>query len=107
MAHALATDLGASDLNATTLADDALEAHALVLAAVALPVASWSEDLLAEETVLLRLEGAVVDCLRLLYFAMRPSTDVVGVCEADSELIEEIYVEHCDPFLVCFRTGDF
>ena len=52
VAHALTTNLGASYLNAATLADDALEAHALVLTAVALPVASRSEDLLAEQAVL-------------------------------------------------------
>ena len=52
VAHALATHLGASYLNAATLADDALEANPLVLTAVALPVASRSEDLLAEQAVL-------------------------------------------------------
>jgi hypothetical protein len=38
VAHALAADLRAGDLDAAALADDALEADALVLAAVALPV---------------------------------------------------------------------
>src|SRR5690606_31044368 len=38
VAHALTADLRAGDLDATPLADDALVAHALVLAAVALPV---------------------------------------------------------------------
>ena len=70
VAHALTTHLGASDLDAAPLADDALEAHTLVLAAVALPVASRAEDLLAEESVLLGLEGAVVDGLRLLDLAV-------------------------------------
>jgi hypothetical protein len=63
VAHALTTHLGARDLDAAALADDALEADALVLAAVALPVPGRTEDLLAEEPVLLRLEGAVVDGL--------------------------------------------
>jgi hypothetical protein len=39
VAHALATDGGLGDLHAAALADDALEADALVLAARALPVA--------------------------------------------------------------------
>src|SRR4029453_11956407 len=52
VAHALTTHLGAGDFNATTLTDDALEADALVLAAVAFPVAGRTEDLLAEKTVL-------------------------------------------------------
>ena len=76
--HALTTNLGAGDFNTATLTDDALEAHSLVLTAVALPVASRSEDLLAEQAILLRLEGAVVDGLRLLNFAMRPQADVIG-----------------------------
>jgi hypothetical protein len=67
VAHPLTTHLGASYLDAAALADDALEADALVLAAVALPVASRSEDLLAEQAVLLWLERAVVDGLRLNY----------------------------------------
>src|SRR5690606_14736459 len=61
VAHPLAADLGAGDLDAAPLADDALEAHALVLAAVALPVPGGTEDLLAEEAVTLGLERAVVD----------------------------------------------
>ena len=92
MAHPLATHLGASDLDAATLADDALEAHPLVLAAVALPVASRSEDLLAEEAILLRLEGAVVDGLRLLHLAVGPIANIVGGGQADAEFIEEVDV---------------
>ena len=64
--HPVAPDLGTGHLDAAALADDALEADALVLAAVALPVAGGAEDLLAEEPVLLRLQGPVVDRLRLL-----------------------------------------
>ena len=70
VAHPLTTHLGTSDLDTTALTDDALEAHALVLTAVALPVTSRSEDLLAEQAVLLRLESAVVDGFRLLDLAM-------------------------------------
>ena len=57
VAHPLAAHLGAGDLDAAALADDALEPDALVLAAVALPVLGRAEDLLAEEPVLLR-DGA-------------------------------------------------
>src|SRR5205807_6788151 len=63
--HALAAHLLPRHLDAAALADDALVADALVLAAVALPVARRSEDALAEEPVALRLQGAVVDRLRL------------------------------------------
>ena len=92
MAHPLATHLGAGHLDAAALADDALEADALVLAAVALPVASRSEDLLAEQAVLLRLQRAVVDGLRLLDLAEGPVTDVVRGGKADAEFIEEVDV---------------
>ena len=92
VAHPLTTHLGTGHLDAAALTDDALEADALVLAAVALPVASRSEDLLAEQAVLLRLERAVVDGLRLLDLAVGPVTDVVRGRQTDSEFIEEVDV---------------
>src|SRR5690606_30150217 len=46
VAHALTTDGALGDPHAAALADDALEAHALVLAARALPVTARPEDLL-------------------------------------------------------------
>ena len=98
VAHALTTHLGASDLDATALTDDALEADALVLAAVALPVPSGAEDLLAEEAVLLGLERAVVDGLRLLDLAVGPIADVVRSGQANAEFIEEVDVEHVTSF---------
>src|SRR5690606_19426860 len=94
VAHALAAHLGAGDLDAAALADDPPEAHALVLAAVALPVLLRAEDLLAEEPVLLGLEGPLVDGLRLLDLAVGPRADRVGRGQPDPELIEEIDVEH-------------
>ncbi len=69
MTHAFATNLGACYFNTATLADDSLKSKALVLTAITFPVTSWSDDLLVEESVLLWLECAVVDCLWLLYFA--------------------------------------
>ena len=62
------------DLDAAVVADDAAVLHALVLAAVALPVGDRAEDLLAEQAVLLRLERAVVDGLRLGHLAVRPAS---------------------------------
>ena len=94
VAHPLTTHLGAGHLDAAALADDALEAHALVLAAVALPVPGGTEDLLAEETVTLGLERAVVDGLRLLDLAVAPGADLVRGGQADLELVEEIHIEH-------------
>ena len=102
VAHPLAADLGAGHLDAAALADDALEAHPLVLAAVALPVPGGTEDLLAEEAVTLGLERAVVDGLRLLDLAVAPRADVVRSGQADLKLVEEVHVEHdgCCPSLV-------
>ena len=69
MTHALTAHLGASNLDPTALTNDALVTYTLVLTARALPVAGRTENLLAEETVLLGLEGAVVDGFRLLNLA--------------------------------------
>ena len=63
--HALAANLALCDFNAAAVADLALVADLLVLAAVALPVLGRSENALAEQAVALGLEGAVVDGLRL------------------------------------------
>ena len=98
VAHPLTAHLGAGHLDAAALADDALEAHALVLAAVALPVPGGTEDLLAEEAVLLGLERAVVDGLRLLDLAVAPLADVVRGGQADPKLVEEVDVEHGGSF---------
>ena len=69
VAHAVATHLVAGDFDATALTDDALETHALVLATGTFPRLLRSEDLLAEESVLLGAQRAVVDGLGLLDFA--------------------------------------
>ena len=69
VAHALTSDLGLNDLNATLLAGDTAVLHPLVLSAETLVVLHRAEDLGAEEAVLFRLEGPVVDGLRLLDFA--------------------------------------
>ena len=102
VAHPLTADLAAGHLDAAALADDALEAHALVLAAVALPVPGGTEDLLAEEAVTLGLERAVVDGLRLLDLAVAPRADVVRGGQADPKLVEEVHIEHggCIPSFV-------
>jgi len=72
VAETLAADLGLRDLDAAAVADLALVADLLVLAAVALPVLGRSENALAEQTVPLRLQSAVVDGLGLLDLAGGP-----------------------------------
>ena len=105
VAHALAPDLRAGDLDAAALADDALEPDALVLAAVALPVLGRTEDLLAEQAVLLRLERAVVDRLGLLDLAVGPGADAVGRGQTDPQLVEGVHIEHQKLTLVRRTSG--
>ena len=88
MAHAVAPDARKRDLDAALLADDALVLHALVLAAQALVVLDRPEDARAEEAVTLRLEGAVVDGLRLLDLAVGPGKDLLRARQRDLDLIE-------------------
>jgi hypothetical protein len=83
--HPLTADLLLGHLDAAAVADDALVADPLVLAAVALPVLDRAEDLLAEQPVLLRLERAVVDGLRLEHLAVAPLEDRLGGGEADGD----------------------
>src|SRR5205085_8356029 len=88
VAHALAAHLGEGHLDAALLADHAAVLEALVLAAEALVVLDRPEDLGAEEAVALRLEGAVVDGLGLLYLAVGPRADLLGRGEPDLDRIE-------------------
>src|SRR6185312_16216139 len=78
VAHPLTAHLRAGHLDAAALADDALVTDALVLAAVALPVLGRTEDALAEQAVLLGLERAVVDRLRLGDLPRAPGADLLG-----------------------------
>ena len=76
--HALAAHAGTGNFHAALVANDALVAVALVLAAIALIVFRRAENTFAEETVALRLERAVVDRLRLGYFAVGPTHYLLG-----------------------------
>ena len=73
--HALTANLALCDFNAAAVADLALVADLLVLAAVALPVLGRSENALAEQAVALGLEGAVVDGLGFGDLAGGPGKD--------------------------------
>src|SRR5689334_4744137 len=70
--HALATHLAQGHFDAAAVADDTAVTNSLVFAAMALPVLYGTENALAEQAVLLRLERAVVDRLGLGDFAPRP-----------------------------------
>ena len=94
MAHALTAHTALGDFHTTAFADDALEAYALVLAAGALPVTGRSEDLFAEQTVFLWLQGTVVNGFRLLDLAMAPITDVIGGGQANPQFVKCVDVQH-------------
>src|SRR5215831_8332935 len=90
MAHAIAAHLRQRHLDAAFLADDAAILHALVLAAQALIVLDRTEDAGAEQAVTLRLEGAVVDRLRLLDLAIGPGANPLGAGDGDLDLVEAL-----------------
>src|SRR6202042_2225016 len=96
VAHALTANLLPRHLDAAALADDALVADALVLAAVALPVLGRTEDALAEEAVALGLERAVVDRLRLGDLSRTPAADLLGGGETDLDGVEIVYVDQSE-----------
>ena len=76
------------DFDAALFADDALVLHALVLAAQAFVILDRPEDARAEQPVALRLEGTVVDRLRLLDLAERPRQDLLRARDRDADLVE-------------------
>src|SRR5262249_44570335 len=83
VAHALAADARVGDLDAAAVANHALVFHAAVLASVVLPGLFRPEDSLAEQSVLFRAVGAVVDRFGFLDFAEGPAADVVRAGQAD------------------------
>ena len=90
VAHALAADLGAGDLDAAAGADFALIADAFVFAAVALPVLGRAKDAFTEQAVALRLQGAVVDGLGLFHLAIAPFADLLGRGEPDLDRVKSV-----------------
>ena len=104
--HPLAAHLLAGHLDAAALADDALVANPLVLPAVALPVLGRTEDALAEKAVLLGLERAVVDRLRLRDLAGGPVPDLLARREADADRVEVIDVDQSGSLLLFVQFCD-
>ncbi len=88
VAEPLAPHLGLSHFHAAAIADHAAVADALVLPAVALPVLDRTEDALAEEPVLLRLERPVVDRLGFGHLARGPGADRLRRGELDADGVE-------------------
>ena len=88
MPHAFAAHIGLDDLHAALLAHDAAVLHALVFTAQALVVLDGTEYPGAEQAVALRLEGPVVDGLRLPHLAERPGTDLFRAGDRDADFVE-------------------
>src|SRR5439155_26957453 len=88
--HAVTPNLALCHLDAALLPDDASILHPLVLAAQAHVVLDRPEDAGAEQAVALRLEGAVVDRLRLLDLAERPRADALRAGDGDADLVEAL-----------------
>ena len=72
MTHSLTANVLLSNLNAALFAHLVLMTDTLIFTAKALPVLGRSKDTLAEQTVTLSLERAVVDGLGLLDLAVGP-----------------------------------
>ena len=81
-------DFRERDFHAALVADHAAVLHALVFAAQALPVGDRAKDAGAEQTVALRLEGAVVNGFGLRHLAVRPAPDLLGRGQADANRVE-------------------
>ena len=75
VSHTLTAHFLLCYLDTATVADNALITNAFIFATVAFPVACGTENALAEQTVALRLVGAVVDSLGLGDFAVGASLD--------------------------------
>src|ERR1019366_4481705 len=88
VAEALAAHFRERHFDAALVADHAAVLHAFVLAAQALPVGDRAKDTRAEQAIALRLEGAVVDGLRLGYFPVRPAPDLLRRSQANADRVE-------------------
>ena len=105
MTHPVPAHVLAGHLHVAFFAHDALEPEALVLAAVALPVLLRTENALVEEPVLLGLQTAVVNRLRLFHLPERPGPHLIGGRQANLQFIEQL--AHAAPFAAirCFPTS--
>jgi hypothetical protein len=88
VSHTLAADRLLGYLDTTAITNDAFVADTLVLTTMTFPVLDRTENLLAEEALLLRLEGAVVDRFRLQNLAIRALKNGLGGSQADGDAAE-------------------
>src|SRR5271154_3925793 len=88
VAQAFTAHLAERDFDAALVADHSAVLHALVFSAQTFPVRDGAKNLGAEQSVALRLEGAVVDGLRLGYFAVGPRPNLFWTRQADANGIK-------------------
>src|ERR1700722_14771057 len=88
VAQAFTADLAQSDFDAALIADHSAMLHALVFSAQTFPVGDGAENLGAEQSVTFRLEGAVINGLRLGYFAVGPGPNLFWTRQADANGIK-------------------
>src|SRR5690554_4233847 len=88
MTHALTTHAGQCNFNAALFTNHAAVLQPLVFTTQALVVFDRAKDLGTEKTVTLRLEGTVVNGLRLFYFAKRPGTNHVRRGQSNADGVE-------------------
>ena len=91
VSHPFAADLFRRHLDAALFTGLALVAHSFIFSARAFPVLGRPEDLLAEKTVALGAQGAVVDGLRLRHLAVRPASYHFRRCEPDLDRVKNIF----------------
>ena len=83
--HPFSADATVGDFHATAVTNHALVFHAAVLAAGTFPVLFRTKDPLAEQTILFRPIGPVVDRFGLLDFTKRPALDVLRSRQRDAD----------------------
>ena len=96
--HAFTTNPGQRDLHTATITDHPLELDSLVLSTRALVILGRSENPLAEQPTLLRLEGPVVDGLGIFGFPAAPGKNRFGRRDGDAHLVEADGSFHAEDF---------
>ena len=90
MSAAFTANLLLGHLYTASVTDNALVADTLIFAAMAFIILGGTEDTLTEETVALRLIGAIVNGLGLEYLAKGIFLDLLRRCQPDGDLGEII-----------------
>src|SRR5436305_15171431 len=92
MPHALPSNTRKSHFHAATIAHDPTMLDAFVLPARTFPILHGPKNTFAKQSALFRLERAVIDRFRVLYFALRPGADGIGRRNGDRDVVNEVYL---------------